>query len=351
MGVSLFLAREQILNAAAAVGLSVTVAEDWGGWSQVLAGASYIPCAYTPSMIDYQAEYLAGFDQVVLRLPLLLWHDRKLVGAWPLLLRQLPDGGWRLGSNEGALLPPMLRADLAASTAQKISRLSVQLIDVFTTALPVAVTWSGREEFCGGTGVSEWASLMLGRGLRPELGFELYVDLRLSFEEIWSRIRRSYRSLINTGGRLWQVACVREAVADVWREFRALHLAVAGRVTRSDASWDKQLAAMQANGAFLITLRDAAGRLVGGGFFHVSAHEGFYSVGAYDRSLFDKPLGHVVQIAAIREMQERDLRWYRIGNRAYPQLLPTPSQKEISIAEFKEGFSTHVMPRITFESI
>jgi len=61
--------------------------------------------------------------------------------------------------------------------------------------------------------------------------------------------------------------------------------------------------------AFSVYLRDTEGAMIGGGFFNFTRDEGVYSVGAYDRSLFDKPLGHVVQFRAIEELKSRGIRW------------------------------------------
>ncbi len=87
------------------------------------------------------------------------------------------------------------------------------------------------------------------------------------------------------------------------------------------------------------------GQMVGGGFFSTSRDEGQYSVGAYDRSLFDKPLGHVVQYRAIEEMRGRGIRWYKLGARPYLSDIPIPTDKEMSISDFKQGFASHIFPR------
>jgi lipid II:glycine glycyltransferase (peptidoglycan interpeptide bridge formation enzyme) len=84
--------------------------------------------------------------------------------------------------------------------------------------------------------------------------------------------------------------------------------------------------------------------MIGGGFFICSRDESVYMVGAYDRSYFDKPVGHVIQFHAIKEMQNRGLVWYNIGERIFANDEPAPSVKEISISKFKSGFSTHVFP-------
>jgi hypothetical protein len=96
--------------------------------------------------------------------------------------------------------------------------------------------------------------------------------------------------------------------------------------------------------AFLVGLRDpAAQRLVGAGFFQCTRDEGLYAVGAYDRALFDKPLGHAVQQRAIETMKARGLQWSRIGERQ-----PAPTAKEVAIAAFKQGFASHQFCRHGF---
>ena len=84
---------------------------------------------------------------------------------------------------------------------------------------------------------------------------------------------------------------------------------------------------------------------VGGGLFACTRDEAAYSVAAYDRELFDKPLGHVVQFTAIKALKERGIRWYRIGARPFVGDAPAPSEKELAIADFKHGFASHLHQR------
>jgi FemAB family protein len=179
----------------------------------------------------------------------------------------------------------------------------------------------------------------------------LYTDLTASLADIRAAIRKSYRPLISSGLKLWRVAVMDTASLqqEVWAEFRELHKTVSGRVTRSDDSWRCQLAMIADGGAFLVYLQDAAsGRMVGAGFFQFTRDEGLYAVAAYDRTLFDEPLGHVVQYRAIEELKGRGLRWYRIGERHYPRDHPEPTQKQLAIASFKQGFASHMFCRYLF---
>jgi FemAB family protein len=151
---------------------------------------------------------------------------------------------------------------------------------------------------------------------------------------------------------MWTVGVLDSENEGIWREFRALHLKVSGRVTRSDETWTMQLQDIGRQRAFLVWLRNGSGEMVGAGLFNFTSGEGVYAIGAYDRSLFDKPLGHVVQYRAIDELKRRGVLWYKLGARFFRVENPAPTDKEISISEFKQGFSSHCFPhyRVTHKA-
>lgn len=189
----------------------------------------------------------------------------------------------------------------------------------------------------------------LNAGASSRVSHELYVDLRKPICEIRASFRKSYKSLVNCGLRLWSVEVLESDDSQIWADFKALHFQAAERKTRSEESWSVQHKMLREGEAFLIHLRDPSGKMVGAGFFEFTHDEGGYSVAAYKRELFDKPLGHVVQMRAIEEFQKRGLRWYKIGARPYAHDIPRPTEKEISIAQFKQGFATHCFPCFTLQ--
>lgn len=341
---------EEVISSAAEVELSCFWRQIDNGrdlWISALEQLAYIPCAYSSAVLDYQQEYVASFHPLVFDLSLILLHDRQSVGVWPLTLTRRVEGKWSLGSNEGGLLPPLLQKNLPKSAEKRLLNQCLRFIACLRDQFEPMLPWQSVEFFCDRVGFSPWHLELMHKAESVQLHHELFVDLSLGFSDIKARFRRRYRSLITAGERFWQVSVLRDNDTEVWREFRCLHRDVAGRDTRSEASWQWQLEAIAKGAAFLVCLRNDVGALVGGGFFHVTRDEGLYAVGAYNRSLFDKPLGHVVQAQAIREMQARGVSWYRLGIRSYPGDRPAPTAKELSIAEFKEGFSTHTMPRLS----
>jgi FemAB family protein len=186
------------------------------------------------------------------------------------------------------------------------------------------------------------------RGASCGISHQLFLDLRPSLAEIKSGFRKRYKSLIKYGRREWTVAVLDTPDSSIWAEFTQLHFYVSGRKTRSDETWALQLRQIAVGEALLVLLRDEDGKMVGGGFFQFSRDEAVYAVGAYDRKLFPKPLGHVVQATAIEELKRRNICWLKLGRRFFSSDFPTPTEKELSISDFKSGFSSHLFPEFSF---
>ncbi|WP_445371140.1 FemAB family protein [Methylomonas sp. HW2-6] len=315
--------------------------ENPGHWCNAAVRAEYLPVAYSRAMIDYQLAYWRGSGQPLFDLSLVLYQDKHPCGIWPLSF--VAADGVRLGSNGDALLPPLFVAGLTPNVRKKLLQSCLDFVDTLARKFDIG-QWQSLAAFENQSSVSEWQHLALCRGATVTCSYELFIDLHRSVAEIKSGFRKSYRPLVSLGAKLWQIAVLDGRDDRVWDEFKNLHREVAGRVTRSDDSWRLQHAAVASGDAFLVYLRDGAQRMVGGGFFQVTRDEAVYAVAAYDRALFDKPLGHAVQYRAIEEMKSRGVRWYKIGARPYPGDQPPPSEKELRIAEFKQGFASHIFP-------
>jgi FemAB family protein len=308
-------------------------------WRRLGSGA---PVVYSISCVDYQLCWLRGISDVVLDWSLALYHEKKPVAIWPLSSR-LQNGNWILGSNEGGVLPPYFVPGLSEKTEKNLVARSLELLNRLAQLLGLS-HWQGRE-IIGPAGAGAWHRRVMEAGAEVALRHELFVDLSWPLQAIRSNFRKSYKPLITAAGKLWKAEAHDTVSQTLLDEFRLLHQEVAGRVTRSLETWQCQMAGIQAGEAFLVTLRDNSDRLVGCGFFYSTAGHVDYAVGAYDRSLFDKPVGHLVQWKAIEHMKRLGAVWYRIGERPYPGVAPGVSEKELNIARFKEGFATHVFLR------
>ena len=166
----------------------------------------------------------------------------------------------------------------------------------------------------------------------------------MSTDEVWSKIRKSYKPLINKAKETWESEIITRPSENEWKEFSNFHEVVSGRQTRSLQTWEIQRQWIWEGSAFAIFLRDSHNKLIGAGLFTHNQHQANYFTGVYDRTLFDQPVGHLVQWEAILELQRRGVATYRIGERSYVGLLPAPTDKDLAISFFKEGFATKTAP-------
>ncbi len=318
-------------------------ADDAGLWAETCKRLHFHPANYLGSALDYQLAYQRGQGGNWQDASSVLHCDNKPVAIWPLSVSER-NGAAILSAQGMPVMPPLFVAECSERTRKKITAECLRLAQLLADRLKVS-KWYSAPAFLDQTGISNWQLLSMEKGAGCAVRHELYVDLRLTLAEIKSKFRKSFRSLITSGERMWRVELLHSpGDGHTWDEFRALHVEVAGRVTRSLESWQIQHQALVADEGFLVVLRSADGRMVGAGYFMCSSDEGVYAVGAYDRSLFDKPIGHVVQYRAIEELKRRGCKWYRIGTRPYLSDDPPPTEKELAIGYFKEGFSSHVFP-------
>jgi FemAB family protein len=323
--------------------------EDWrGAWRALPAR----PVAYSASMIDYQHAYLEGAaGWRVSDASLTLINDGRPCGLWPLTLGGLDAPA--LTSQGEPIAQPIFVAGVSRRTTKRIVAECLDWLDRAAALLnqsAVLCCEHPRPGFAD-EGLSEFYLRARRGGARTShIRHDMYVDLRPQINEIRATWRKSYRPLVMAGLRAWTVRVMDADSADrlVWDAFRQLHRRVAGRVTRTAHTWNLQWRMIVDGEALLVSLADDRGRMVGGGFFQMTDGEALYSVAAYDRDLFDKPLGHVVQARAIEEFKRRGLAWYKLGVHKFPGDEDRPSPEELSIGMFKQGFSSHLFAKIVY---
>jgi FemAB family protein len=329
-------------------GLDITWRDSERQWNSVLEGFDYQPVAYQYSSIKYELAYLAGRGGQWDDLSCVLSLGGKPVALWPLTVSFL-DNRFDVSSQGRPLLPPLFIKSLTEKSRRKITKKCLAFLNrlVVNHGLTHLKT---TDPFTPQGQLSNWHLLQMNTGAQCSVQHELVVDLTRTLAQIKASFRKSYKSLISAGARYWDINVLGSSIEkSTWAEFQDLHRKVAGRSTRSNESWNIQYEMLIKNEAFLVTLRNPAGGLVGAGFFMHTKSEGVYAVAAYDRSLFDKPLGHAVQFVAIEEMKRRGCQFYRIGRRPYSGENISVTQKELAIAYFKEGFATGVYPVFTLE--
>lgn len=206
-----------------------------------------------------------------------------------------------------------------------------------------------EDELAGNT-LSPLGLIMLEMGGHAEPAFSQILDLRQEETMLWRQLRKSYRGEIKWGLKNLELSIINASnVSDVYiEEFRILHCDVAGRETRPKETWDIQRDMIASGEAFAVLGR-LDKRLVTAALFLHSSKSCYYGVSASDRSMFDKPLSHVVIWTGIHQAKAVGCKRIELGGQFYPNQLQggvEPSQKEINIGRFKRGFGGETFVRL-----
>lgn len=171
--------------------------------------------------------------------------------------------------------------------------------------------------------------------------YRYFIDLANDLDKIKSNLRKSYRNLINKSAKIFtfELYDASNTSDEVWVAFKALHIRQAGRVTRSDDTWERQHNIIKADKGFLVCAY-LEKTLVGCSFCAFSDIDSVYGSAAYDRDLFNLPLGHGCQWEAIKYLKQRGVSRYFLGSAASDNL----DKKLSNIEVFKRGFTSVVLP-------
>lgn len=322
--------------------------DDPSSWDIVFNQLEYKPLDYLNWMIDYEFKkhiqnYVEILDQSIVIL-----SDNKPVGIWPILICE-KDSSLNFFSGDEHISPPVFIENCPMKTIKKCYS---EVFGIIKNLHKVSKNknWTCLLPFEGKLAISDWHSLCLSKGMTTKVRYNLYVQLDENLEYIKKLFRKSYKPLIGVAEKSWNIEIHKKNISeDIWSDFKSLHSEVSGKVTRSDETWNIQYENIKTDKAFFISLTNDSLKMVGGAFFEFTEDEGRYKSAAYDRNLFDKPLGHIIQYKAIEELKRRKIKFYKLGQRFYESDNPKPSEKEISISFFKEGFATLSVPQYVLE--
>ncbi|MDC0243942.1 hypothetical protein OAK96_01665 [Pseudomonadota bacterium] len=304
---------------------------DLSVWNTVLSASSHASVYHQASNIDYYSAYFHGEN-----ISFVLIEDHKPIAILPIFAYQ-DNNEWKISSNNLGLISPLFIRDIPKKAKKRLEKQFIEIILLISKKLKLRkILLFEQSHF-----LSNWFLLWLERADKNFITYQLAIDLRQSVESIKLNFRKSYKPLVNKALKDWNVKVCEENVDQVFEEFKDLHFEAAGKQTRSKESWSIQRKQIEDNEAFLVTVRDG-NLLIGAGFFNFSRDMGAYSVGAYKRDLFDKPIGHAVQMIAIKQLKDLGCKTYILGQKAVALSSSVSSKKEASISHFKEGFAGYV---------
>ncbi len=294
-----------------------------------------IPYRYSRNFRQYNSMYNLGIDCQISNFDLFVLMDNIIVAFIPLTLE---SNSGELSCDGEDFLFPIFASEL-------VKDLKLVILSIYITSLrQTLMNASGRK-----VGFQEYqmslpeqiSSKLIGDGYHVSQR-EVYVkDCQGSRGDLWKTIRKSYKPLINRGLQTLEHGIVTESSAlNYFDEFRKLHFLVSGRVTRGSSTWELQREEVRQGSSFLSYV-NYNGVLAGAALISHNEFDALYAVGVYRRDLNHLHLGHLAQWIGIEHLNELGVRSYRLGALNTIGAI-APTEKEISIARFKRGFSDRI---------
>ena len=311
------------------------------GWQSVLNQCKVVPSIFhIHSVTQYYAAYFS--QNKAINLSLVLFNNKQPVGIMPIMTHQDENLKWVLSSNGVEVVEPIFIPTLAPKVKKRLESQLSKVILTLSNLLSITHCQFANMEY---DQLTSWYFMWTKKANEVFSTYHLLVNLSLPLDQIRLKFRKSFKPLVNEGFRQWNVE-VHEQISDgLFEKFKLLHKDVAGGTTRSARSWEIQKKQINSSESFLITASNGSEDIIGAGLFTYSHYQGFYFVGAYKRELFDKPIGHPVQLKAIETLKKKGVSWYEIGQKHLHLDRTNPTEKELSISHFKEGFCTHIIAR------
>ncbi len=305
--------------------------DDWN----TIANSEQVSSEYLHTTIDYHHAYL----ETATDLSIVIYSSNEAIAIWPLTLFNSNNQA-QLQSNCKAILPPIPVQGCGKKQIKKIYQQCHQFLSAYAleTSQALKLCYLPTEHIL-------WQRTFSPNITSAEYQQILMADLSGSESLYKQEMRKSYRSLINKGLKLWQHQLFTSMSDELTEQFRQFHIQVAGKETRSKLTWQLQQQMVNKGEAFLIALYGDNGQqenaLIGAALFNLSPLQASYSIGVYDRNLFDQPISHVIQHIAVQHLREIAVNRYYLGFRHHAFEQTKPTDKETSIGFFKEGFSNH----------
>jgi hypothetical protein len=311
--------------------------------TKLLEVQHYQPCMHHPQFQSYYQNYSGENFQI---------HSAIFeIGSQQAILQITHDKSSRQLGYFG--LPALLifSPETSLGDQYKMSKAIVKYIEKLqadTDAMSIKF-----EEFTPSKTIGKTIDYYLNHGAELYCTPNSVIDLTQSSEILWSQVRKRYKSLINKGKSLLDLQIIDHTTVnkELFSQFQALHLEVAGKKTRSDETWKIQLQDIEQGHAFLV-----AGlfenKLVSANYYQQTSSTAYYGVGVSKRDEEHQNRSHVLMWSAMEYMQRIGLSYFDIGQSVFKKIgLFEPTEKELHIDTFKKGFGGSLYPRYVVKYI
>ncbi len=173
------------------------------------------------------------------------------------------------------------------------------------------------------------------------------IDLEIPINLLWTNLRKSYRPLIKGEMKKYESLIMnsKNISRESFSEFEKLYRLASGRDIYNDSEWGI-LYEMIKRDEGMVAFARLNNETIGACLFNHLNRKAYYSFSAnspqYEKTFF---IGHLLIWKSIEYYLERKFKFLELGWQFHRgQLLERPSDKEINISQFKNGFGGFSFP-------
>ncbi len=309
-------------------------------WSKFVSNNNQSTWAYLPKRIKFYKYYLK--DKIKEDLSFIIVMGEKPICIC-LLFLECKDGMKSFTFANGYLKAPLFDDHLGYRAKKKVEKLCFSKINELAKVKKVSKVMLSFDPL---SDQYSFNPLVIYGYLDSSIHTSV-IDLEIPEEHIWSKIRKSYRSLINQGNKTFKIVIVDYANLDfdIFTMHRELHFKSAGLVTRSLKTWDIQFDMIKDDNACLIGLVFDSQFVAFSYFVHCNK-KAYYGNSSDDPDCkFNIPFEHTITWSAIRYYKSRRFKKLETGLQQFGhQIFDHPTKKDLNISFFKRGFGGHIIP-------
>lgn len=178
------------------------------------------------------------------------------------------------------------------------------------------------------------------------------IDLRKNLEVLWDEVRKGHKSDIKKAAgmvriNIWNFG---DITRDKFAQYQDLHRKDAGRVTRSQKTFDMMFSWIKA-GTAILAEAVFNNKPIGFSLMIIYKKGAYYGSACTDPSSGNLSASHLIQWETIKYLKAHGVSFYDIGLQYYcPEWFQFPSDKVVNISKFKRGFGGSAVPMITSEN-
>ena len=303
-------------------------------WNEIVNENSNASWHYLPKWIKYQRIYCSS--KLIKDLSFIIIDDYEPVALCPLFLEQ-NKGNRQFSYASVYQVAPLVKKNIFHRKRKRIERNCFEKIDELAREYDVS-----KAMFILDPLAERYDhNILMEYGYLDTSTSTAIIDLSLNTEDLWSNLRKSFKSLINNGKDKFNIFIMDYNNPDfeIHENYRKLHHKTSGRVTRPIETFDLQFDMLKEDNAILIGLQDSNKFIAFSYFLHHK--QGVYYASSSDNPDFetDIPLEHCIIWTAIEYYKKRDIKYLEIGMQQFGhQIFDHPNQKDLNISFFKRGF-------------